>query len=430
MSAVKSPKTPKSASKSPAAKGKAAANGDWSGGDGLIPGREALGPILLMAASPCFAMIFFHVCSELHGNFLEFGATCVKGGFFSTLYSIWPTPWDGAVWKMIGTFMGFQLFLQRFAPGKRFEATLTPNGNRPVYKANGMISYLITLAFLLLSAYTGVFNPATIYDNFGKILSSMNVFAWAFCLMLCVKGYVAPSTTDSGTTGSLIQDFYWGMELYPNIFGFDVTFTNCRGGMMFWAVAVVSFCFTEYGIARRAVADWHSCFGRLQRFTLANSFIGNGIHVQYGYSTIVRDITFAGAVWWVPSVHESKPFLDGVGARLVVLDCRTHFCRGFLLHLEQLRFRPTAIPLSSERWKVHHLGTFSQYDCGQVRIQRSHQDIAALGRWLVEDFSSLSLRARDSRELFLVRVGHGYRHYRALLLRLLSDHFVDGPCLP
>jgi 7-dehydrocholesterol reductase len=91
--------------------------------------------------------------------------------------------------------------------------------------------------------------------------------------------------------------------LYPNIFGFDVTFTNCRGGMMFWAVAVVSFCCYKYGIARRKVADWHIVSVALQRFTLANSFIGNDTCAVWIFNTIVRDITFAGAVWWVPSVQ-------------------------------------------------------------------------------------------------------------------------------
>jgi hypothetical protein len=33
--------------------------------------------------------------------------------------------------------------------------------------------------------------------------------------------------------------YYWGTELYPRIFGFDVkVFTNCRFGMMIWAVLV------------------------------------------------------------------------------------------------------------------------------------------------------------------------------------------------
>jgi hypothetical protein len=70
----------------------------------------------------------------------------------------------------------------------------------------------------------------------------MNVFALLFCAMLYVKGHVAPSSTNSGTTGSVVMDYYWGTELYPRILGWDVKmFTNCRAGMMFWAVGIVCF---------------------------------------------------------------------------------------------------------------------------------------------------------------------------------------------
>ena len=70
----------------------------------------------------------------------------------------------------------------------------------------------------------------------------MNVFALLFCAMLLIKGHVAPSSTDSGSNGSVVMDYYWGMELYPRILGWDVKmFTNCRAGMMFWAVGILCF---------------------------------------------------------------------------------------------------------------------------------------------------------------------------------------------
>jgi 7-dehydrocholesterol reductase len=148
---------------------------------------------------------------------------------------------------MILAFLGFELLLQKYLPGKRFEATVTPKGNRPVYTANGMTAYLVTLATLLILTHFQIIRPARVYEKFGHILSTMNVFALAFCTLLLVKGHVAPSTTDSGTNGSWITDFYWGMELYPNILGWDVKmFTNCRAGMMFWAVGIL--CFAHYNM--------------------------------------------------------------------------------------------------------------------------------------------------------------------------------------
>ena len=57
------------------------------------------------------------------------------------------------------------------------------------------------------------------------------------------QGRSAPSSSDAGTTGSLLYDFYWGMELYPRLgAAFDLkTWTNCRMGMMGWAVLVLCY---------------------------------------------------------------------------------------------------------------------------------------------------------------------------------------------
>ncbi|PKU63912.1 7-dehydrocholesterol reductase [Dendrobium catenatum] len=61
------------------------------------------------------------------------------------------------------------------------------------------------------------------------------------------QGHVAPSSTDSGSSGNPIVDFYWGMELYPRIGkDFDIkVFTNCRFGMMSWAVLAMTYCFKQ-----------------------------------------------------------------------------------------------------------------------------------------------------------------------------------------
>jgi 7-dehydrocholesterol reductase len=227
-------------------KSKPSLDQDWSGGAGILPGREAFGPLFLMAVTPCFSIIFYHVCSFWNGDFRRFALSVLadKRSFFDQLYSIWPDPWDKTTWQMIGSFLVFQLVIMRVLPGRRFEATITPTGHRPVYKDNGMLAYISTLAVLVALDFWDIFPMARVYDKFGNILSSMNVFALLFCFMLLIKGYVAPTSTDSGTTGSLITDFYWGMELYPRIAGWDVKqFTNCRAGMMFWAVAITCFCY-------------------------------------------------------------------------------------------------------------------------------------------------------------------------------------------
>jgi 7-dehydrocholesterol reductase len=311
-----------------------AADTDWSGGIGVLPGRDAVGPILLMTTTPCFSIVFFHVCSQMKGDFVQFAHECRDAGFFHKVQSVWPDPWDATVWRLIVTFMAFELLLLKALPGKRFEATLTPNGNRPVYKANGMAAYLTTLATLLLLNYTEIYRMAGIYDDFGKILSSMNVFAWAFCLMLLGKGYLAPSSTDSGTTGSLIQDFYWGMELYPRIAGWDVKmFTNCRVGMMFWAVAIVAFC-----AKNMELHDGQLQIGMAVSVCLQLIYISKFYHWEMGYMCsmdIQHDRAGYYICWgclvWVPAVYTSQAFyLTNAAPDLSLSAAAAIFVLGFL----------------------------------------------------------------------------------------------------
>jgi len=286
-------------------------NKDWSGGRGILPGRETLGPLALMLTTPPFSMILFHVNTKMNSNFVEFGKLCMEEGLFTTIYNIWPTCWDMQVWKMIFGFMALQLVLQKYMPGKPFLATITPNGHQPVYKANGTASYIFTLVLLFLSAYFDYFRPALVYDKFGEILSSMNLFALVFCTMLLFKGYYFPSGPDSGTTGNYIIDFWWGTELYPRILGWDVKmWTNCRIGMMYWAVGIICYAYKNMEVNDNTVQ-----MGMFVNVVLQLIYITKFFHWEMGYMCsmdIQHDRAGYYICWgclvWVPSVYTSPSF--------------------------------------------------------------------------------------------------------------------------
>jgi len=286
-------------------------SGDWSSGTGLLPGRATLGPLLLMVVTPPFAIVYFHVVSQLDGDFVRLGYRFVQEGVIPTLYKIWPSPWDTTAWTMIGCFMGFQLLLMKLLPGKTFVATVTPKGNHPTYKANGMQSYLTTLATFLILTHFQILQPSLVYDKFGNILASMNVFAFLFCIMLLIKGHVAPSSTDSGTNHNAIIDFYWGMELYPRIMGWDVKmFTNCRVGMMFWAVGILCFAAKNMQVNGGVLSN-----GMLVNVALQLIYITKFFYWEMGYMCsmdIQHDRAGYYICWgclvWVPSVYTSHSF--------------------------------------------------------------------------------------------------------------------------
>ena len=284
---------------------------DWSSGKGVLPGRDAIGPLLLMITTPCFSIIFYHVVTQMQGNFLAFAKLCVDEGFLSVLYKIWPDAFDSETWKLIGSFLVFELLLQRFLPGKEFKATTTPKGNVPVYKANGMLAFAVTLATLMGMTHLGLIQPSLVYDKFGNILSSMNVFAWVLCTILLIKGHVAPSTSDSGTTGSWIYDFYWGMDLYPNILGWDVKmFTNCRAGMMFWAVGIICFAYKNQELNGGQLQ-----LGMAVNVAIQMVYLTKFYYWEMGYMCsmdIQHDRAGYYLCWgclvWVPAVYTSHSF--------------------------------------------------------------------------------------------------------------------------
>jgi 7-dehydrocholesterol reductase len=284
---------------------------DWSGGEGILPGRENIGPLLLMLTTPCFSIIFYHVVTQMKGNFLEFGYLCIEKGFFAVLYAIWPDAFDAETWKMIGAFLGFNLLLQRFFPAKQFKASITPKGNVPEYTANGMQAYLVNIVTLLTLAHMDIINPSLVYDKFGNILASMNLFALGLCVILLIKGHVSPSTTDSGTNGSLIMDFYWGMDLYPNILGWDVKmFTNCRAGMMFWAIGILCFAHKN-----QELHDGQLQLGMAVNIAIQMIYLTKFYYWEMGYMCsmdIQHDRAGYYLCWgclvWVPSVYTSHTF--------------------------------------------------------------------------------------------------------------------------
>ena len=189
-------------------------------------------PPLLLFICPAFAMILSYTIVELNGSPTVLLELIRSEGLISLLKKAWLPYIFGSVtaWKYILPYAIFQLVLMRVLPGKETKGPVTPAGNVPVYKANGLLSYLVTLATFFGTAYgLKLFDPADIYDHYLEIIGAMNVVSLVFCGLLIINGRVSPSSTDCGTSGNLLFDYYWGTELYPRVLGWDVKmFTNCR----------------------------------------------------------------------------------------------------------------------------------------------------------------------------------------------------------
>ncbi len=212
----------------------------------LLRLRNTLGPLLLMLLCPPFVMLMWYTNTALDGSLLALKEIMVEQGVLQTIVEIWQPYCLGSTtaWEIISCFILFELVLMRCLPGKVWEGPITPKGNVPIYKANGFLAFITTITVFCTASFGFNLFPATIlYDHLGYILGALNIFSLLFCALLYLKGRFFPSSSDAGTTNNLVFDYYWGTELYPQIFGLHIKkFITCRFGMMSWGLLLLSYC--------------------------------------------------------------------------------------------------------------------------------------------------------------------------------------------
>eukprot|EP00922_Rhytidocystis_sp_ex-Travisia-forbesii_P063165 GHVS01094008.1.p1 GENE.GHVS01094008.1~~GHVS01094008.1.p1 ORF type:complete len:410 (+),score=14.54 GHVS01094008.1:162-1232(+) len=198
--------------------------------------------------------------------------------------------------------------LTRALPGHKIIGPRSPTGYRNVYEGNGVLYWIVINCIFFGSIYLNPTSLAVVYDHYGHILSLLNVLALGFCCCLYMKGRLAPSSSDAGTTGNAVSDFYRGTELYPRIWGFDVKqMTNDRFGMAWWAFACLCFASKQYQLYGY-VADSMLVSVSLQWIYLAKFFLWE--HGYFFSLDIQHDRAGFYICWgclvWVPCVYTSS----------------------------------------------------------------------------------------------------------------------------
>jgi 7-dehydrocholesterol reductase len=198
---------------------------------------HSLGSLAIILSFPAVAVFLWPIVENFNGSAVQFIHHVASKDGIECLKQAYPRPsWLG--FRYLAIFGLLQAFLQLALPGKTVFGPPTPKGNVPVYKSNGILSYIVTVSLFVTTWHLNLFNPAAVYDATGTIISTSNIFSFLLCLFLYFKGRYLPSSSDAGHNESILFDFYWGMELYPRLGRhFDVkTWTNCRMGMGSWAV--------------------------------------------------------------------------------------------------------------------------------------------------------------------------------------------------
>jgi 7-dehydrocholesterol reductase len=196
-----------------------------------------------MLTCPPAVIVLWMICAHFDGSVLTFW----KSIDWPTFVALCPRPTWAAV-RMLFVFGVLEALLLVLVPGKIHYGPVTPTGNRPRYRMNGLAAWVITHGVLLLAAYPlGLFRMGEIYDNLGSILVVCNVLALLLCGVLYLKGAYAPSSSDNGRTGNVVWDYFWGVELHPTLFGESLKqYVNCRLSMMGWSVIAMSCAAKQY----------------------------------------------------------------------------------------------------------------------------------------------------------------------------------------
>lgn len=207
-------------------------NRGWTSDDGVL--RRTVVPLLLLLVTPPLVLVLW-VAVEHHGGSLQALLRELPAAFGQLPR---PSAWAAAVlvgWGML------QWVLLVGLPGRTHLGPVTRGGNRPRYRLNGVAAFLVTHALGALAVVSGVVDPAIVYDRYGELLATSSLFALLLCGLLYAKGRLAPTDPDSGPSGHVVSDLFWGIELHPRALGVSVKqWLICRCSMMAWSVVVLS----------------------------------------------------------------------------------------------------------------------------------------------------------------------------------------------
>eukprot|EP01095_Lingulamoeba_sp_RSL-Kostka_P013006 TRINITY_DN525_c8_g1_i1.p1 TRINITY_DN525_c8_g1~~TRINITY_DN525_c8_g1_i1.p1 ORF type:complete len:454 (+),score=90.57 TRINITY_DN525_c8_g1_i1:80-1441(+) len=210
--------------------------------------RSTIWPLFSFFWCPATIMFLIHCHKELDGSLLNFYEITKSEGMIYSFWSLWTPVLFGSKegWMIVFSHIVIQIILMVIIPGKRWEGPPTQSGHIPVYRANGFQTFVTTLVLFFLGNYYKVIRYGIVYDNIESIIGCCNVISLAFCVFLYFKGKYYPSKGEHSVSNNKIWSFYWGVELYPRILGLDIKhFTNCRFGMMGWALLILSYALKQ-----------------------------------------------------------------------------------------------------------------------------------------------------------------------------------------
>jgi 7-dehydrocholesterol reductase len=133
----------------------------------------------------------------------------------------------------------FQIVLYMGLPSKICYGQQTPAGHLLPYHVNGLSAWIVSHVAWAVGSYIGLIDPALIARNWPGLIVAFNIYGYILPLFAYIKAHLAPTHTDDRKfSGSIIYDYYMGIEFNPRIgkwFDFKL-FHNGRPGIVMWTL--------------------------------------------------------------------------------------------------------------------------------------------------------------------------------------------------
>jgi len=196
---------------------------------------DVLGGLLLLVVLPPFTYYLWLCMRDFNGAIV-----------FPTLdlFAQIPAPTLTAIALYGGWFL-LQTILQIAAPGKIHEGVPLADGTRLKYRMNGLFSFWFTILAAFVAVAAGWIPATILYDQFGPLLTTVNIFAFLFSLFLYFQGNA--SKRSERRSGNAFYDYFMGSALNPRVGEFDLKlFCEARPGLILWVLINLSFAAKQY----------------------------------------------------------------------------------------------------------------------------------------------------------------------------------------
>jgi len=207
--------------------------------------RNVIAPIIFIFLLPFISILFWYTARYLDGNITLLFIIFKNHGLIESGLIICNHVFIGSkiAYLLLSIFIIFELIIMKYLPGKIVSGSQTKTGMTPTYKENGLICFFTTMGTYLLFSYgLRLFSPTILYDHFGELICALCIMSFLCSVFLYYKKVNLSWSTEQTVSKGSIFNFFWGKELYPRVYGYDIKqFITCRFAMTFWSLVLISF---------------------------------------------------------------------------------------------------------------------------------------------------------------------------------------------